>query len=132
MPIQNSTLLAGATLSAAGGTTFTLTVDGTQVKSGVHVADASVADFRIRPNATFKARMPSKKADGSYQKGKNSVTLVRPKVLANGVVDYPLVRIDIEYSAESTDAEITALMNQGAQLLFDADFTNFFKTGSLL
>lgn len=132
MPIQNSTLLSGATLSAAGGTPFTLTVDGTQVKSGVHVADASVADFKTRPNATFKARMPSKKADGSYQKGKNSVTFVRPKVLANGVVDYPLVRIDVEYSAESTDAEIIALMNQGAQLLFDADFTSFFKTGSLL
>lgn len=133
MPIQNSTVLAGATVSATGGTAFTLTVDGQQIKSGVHVADASVADFRIRPNATFKARMPVKLANGSYQKGKNSVTFVRPKVLADAkTVDYPLVRIELEYSAESTDAEITALMNQGAQFLFDTDFTAFFKTGSLL
>lgn len=133
MPIQNSTVIAGATPSITGGTPFTLTIDGTQVKSGIHVADASVADFRIRPNATFKSRMPLKKADGTYQKGKNSVTFARPKILADlKTVDYPLVRIELEYSAESTDAEIVALMNQGAQFLFDADFTAFFKTGSLV
>lgn len=130
MGIQSFTLSAGATLSPTGGTPFTLTLDGVEIQNGIHVSDAAVADFKTRPGCSFKVRMPSKRADGTWQKGKMSMVFTRPKVLASGVVDYPLVRIDHELTAESTDAEMTALLNQAAQLLVSASTQSFLKTGS--
>lgn len=132
MPIHGMTLLSGATNSAAGGTSKTFSVDGLQVKSGVHVADLSVTDFRLRPGITFKSRMPSKRVDGTYQKGKFAAALVIPKLLADGkTVEYPLGRIELEPHAESTEAEILAILCYLAQMCFDADTVSFFKTGSL-
>lgn len=132
MPINGMTLLSGATVSAAGGTSKTFNVDGIQVKSGIHVSDMSVTDFRVRPGITFKSRMPTKRADGSWQKGKFSATIVVPKLLADGkTVEYPLGRIELEPHAESTDAEIVAILCYMAQVCFDSDTISFMKTGSL-
>lgn len=132
MPINGMTLLSGATNAATGGTSKAFSVDGQQVKSGIHVADLSVSDFRLRPGITFKSRMPSKKSDGTWVKGKFSATVVIPKLLANGTtVDYPLGRVEIEPVAESTEAEIVAILCYMAQLCFDADTVSFMKTGSL-
>lgn len=132
MPINGMTLLSGATNNATGGTSKTFSVDGLQVKSGVHVSDLSVTDFRLRPGITFKSRMPAKRADGSWQKGKFSATLTIPKLLADGkTVEYPLGRLEIEPHAENTDAEVTAILCYMAQLCFDSDTVSFFKTGSL-
>lgn len=132
MPISGMTLLSGATNSAAGGTAKTFSLDGLQVKSGVHVADLSVTDFRLRPGITFKSRMPAKRADGTWQKGKFSATLTIPKLLADGkTVEYPLGRLEVEPHAESTDAEIIAILCYMAQLCFDTDTVPFFKTGAL-
>lgn len=132
MPINGMTLLNGTTVSASGGTAKTFSLDGQQVKSGVHVADLSVADFRLRPGATFKSRMPSKRPDGSWQKGKFSATVVVPKLLADGkTVDYPLGRIELEPCAESSEAEIVVILNYMAQICFDPDTLSFMKTGAL-
>lgn len=132
MPINGMTLLSGATNSATGGTSKTFSVDGQQVKSGVHVSDMSVADFRLRPGITFKSRMPYKRPDGTWQKGKFSATLTMPKLLADGkTVEYPLGRIELEPHAENTDAELVALLCYMAQMCFDTDTVSFFKTGSL-
>lgn len=132
MPINGMTLLSGASVSATGGTAKTFSPDGLQVKSGVHVADLSVTDFRLRPGVTFKSRMPAKNADGTWKKGKFSATLVIPKLLADGkTVEYPLGRIEVEPVAENTDAEITAILTYLAQLPIDSDTVSFFKTGSL-
>lgn len=132
MPINGMTLLSGATNAATGGTSKTFSVDGQQIKAGIHVADLSVSDFRLRPGITFKSRMPSKKSDGTWVKGKFSATIVIPKLLANGTtVDYPLGRVEIEPVAESTEAEIVAILSYMAQLCFDVDTVSFMKTGSL-
>lgn len=74
MGIQSLGLLAGATVSATGGTAFTMTPDGVDVTSGVHVADAAVSDFRVRPNATFKTKQPVLQQDGKYTREKRSVS----------------------------------------------------------
>lgn len=130
MPINNSTILSGATLSATGGTSFTLTIDGQNVANGVHASDMSVTDFKVRPGVTFKARMPSKRPDGTWQKGKFSACLTRPKTKANTTVEYPLARVEIEFSEESTTAEVLELRKQAAQLLFDADYDSFWTSGN--
>lgn len=131
MGLQNGTLSDNGTISVSGGTTVTLSVDGQQVAGGIHLQDASVTDYRVRPNATAKAKMPSLGADGTYGKGKKSFTLVFPRVLASGKQGFPLVRIELEDFPEMTQADINKMLTWGSQILSGASFLNFWRTGSL-
>lgn len=132
MGLENSTLLSGATLSATGGTAKTFTGDGVTVANGKHFQDASVADYRERPSLTAKVRQPVyNKSDKSFTKGKKSLTLADPFVDSLGGVQYPLIRIELEDHPEMSEADIDALLNRGAQTLFDSDFVSFWKTGNL-
>lgn len=131
MSLQTMSIPAGATLSAAGGTAKSFTPDGLTVASGIHLADASVTDFRVRPNMTIKVKQPSLDAAGVYSKDKKSVTYVVPKILASGKTVFNLIRIEREIHPESTAAEQDHLLNVGAQLLFDTDVTAFWSSGSL-
>lgn len=132
MSLSSFSVLAGGTNSASGGTSKTYSIDGKQVAGGVHVADASVADFRVRPNATFRNREPKyNSATKRYSKDKKSVTLVVPKALADGSYEYNLIRIEREVHPESTAAETLELNTQGAQLLFDSELAAFWASGSL-
>jgi hypothetical protein len=131
MGIENSNLLAGATVSATGGTAFTLTTDGMAVPNGKHLINAAVADMRVRPNATAKTKMSKVQANGEWTKGRRSVTYCVPKLLTTGKTVFPLIRIEVEDHPEMTQAETDALCNIGAQLLFDADWLAFWHTGSL-
>lgn len=131
MGLQNASILVGSTLSATGGTALTFSLDGQQVSGGIHVSDAATTDFRVRPNFTAKTKIPTVDSLGVYSKGKRSLTFVRPKILASGKTVFPLVRIELEDHPEMTQAEVDALISQGAQLLFDADCTAYWRTGSL-
>ena len=66
MGLQNGTLMDGATLTVNGGTLKTLSVDGQQVVGGIHLQDSSVTDYRTRPNATAKVKLPTLGSDGYY------------------------------------------------------------------
>lgn len=131
MGLQNGTLMDGATFTVNGGTSKTLSVDGQQVTGGIHLQDASVTDFRTRPNATVKTKLPVLGSDGYYGKGKKSFTIVHPKVLANGKQGFPLIRIELEDYPEMSQAEVDKLLIWGTQILCDADFQTFWRTGSL-
>jgi len=125
------TILDGATVSATGGTGKTYTTDGTIIVGGIHLADASVTDFRIRPNITARVRMPQLQADGSYTKMKISAVHTVPQILASGKTVFNLVRTELEVHPELSAAAATELRNKGAQLLFDSEMTNFWSAGSL-
>lgn len=129
--IENSSIPAGATLSAAGGTAFTFTTDGQAVPGGKHLINAAVTDMRIRPNATAKTKLAKVQTSGEWSKGKRSLVYCIPKLLVSGKTAFPLIRIELEDHPEMTQAEITALTNVGAQILFDTDWTAFWLTGSL-
>lgn len=132
MSLSSFSVLAGGTNSASGGTSKTYTIDGKQIVGGLHVADASVTDFRVRPNATFRNRDPKyNSALKRFSKDKKSVTLVIPKLLADGSTEYNLIRIEREVHPESTVAEALELNTQGAQLLFDPEVAAFWSAGSL-
>jgi hypothetical protein len=133
MSLSSFAVLAGGTNSATGGTSKTYAIDGKPVVGGVHVADASVADFRVRPNATFRNREPKyNSALKKFSKDKKGVTLVIPKLLADGSTEYNLIRIEREVHPESTAAEALELNIQGAQLLFDSEVAAFWASGSLV
>lgn len=130
MAINGLQVSTGATISVSGGTAKTYTTDGQVVVNGVHASDLSVVDFKLRPGITFKARMPQKRADGSWQKGKFSATLTQPKTKADTTVDFPLVRAEVEFLDESTQAEILELRKQMAQILMSASLDGFWTGGA--
>lgn len=119
-----------ADISVAAGTNSTFTPDGVEVPSGLHLADASEADFRIRPSVTLKTRNP-KLVNGTWTKGKRWITTTYPRLLADGTYAYDVVRSEIEIHPETSavDAEAHELVH--AQLLFDSDLTSFRRTGDL-
>lgn len=131
MPIQGMTFLQGGTVSTTGGTSKTLTTDGQQVANGIHLIDASVTDFKTRPNCTVKYKAPTLQADGSYTKSKMSFVGVRPFQSADGKTHFNLVRCEIEVHPEASATELAYLRVQGAQQLTDVDTDAFWSTGSL-
>lgn len=132
MGLQNATILDGATVGATGGTSKTLSVDGIPVTNGIHLSDFSVADLRTRPNVTAKNRPAAyNKSTAKWTKGKRELVLTFPKILADGSIEYPLVRIEIEDHPEQSDAELIKMFTWASQAFIDTDFTNFMKYGSL-
>lgn len=131
MPLNNATIANAPTISITGGTPVTLTSDGQQVTNGVHLIDASVTDYRTRPNLTCKSKNPTLKSDGTYGKAKKSISIVCPKVLASGVQEFPTIRIELSDHPEMTQAEVDKLKAWACQVINDADFTSFWYTGSL-
>lgn len=131
MALSSFAVLAGGTNSASGGTSKTYSADGKPVPGGLHVSDTSVTDFRVRPNITFRFREPKYNSTlKTFSKNKQTATLVIPKLLASGSVEYNLIRIEREVHPESTAAEMLELNIQGAQLLFDSEVAQFWATGS--
>lgn len=131
MGLQNASILAGATISAAGGTAQNFTPDGQTVANGVHLIDASVADFRTRPTMTVKTTPPTVLPDGSMTKDKRVVTYVEPFINTKGVIEYDYIRIERRMSPESSAAKGTGLLVKGAQICTDTDFANMWALGSL-
>lgn len=134
MSITNATLLVGGTVSATGGTSTAFVTNGAQVTGGIQVVDSTNTNAVTRASMTFRTIKQAilDAITGKFTgKIKRQAQLVRPKVLADGRVVFPLVRIELEFAPESTDAEVSALMSEGSQLLCDADFTSFWKIGSV-
>jgi len=131
MPIKNGTILSGATISATGGTSSTLTSDGQTVQNGVHVIDASVTDFRVQPHITFKNRPAKVGSDGKWGKFKRENVLTIPKILADTSQGFPNIRVTLEGFPEMTQAEIIKLIDWQAQLFTDADFRSFWLSGAV-
>lgn len=132
MGLQTATILDGATCSATGGTSKSYQPDGLPVTRGVHCIDTSVTDFKVRPQFSAQVKQPVLASDGiTWSKGRKTVTFQIPKVLASGKQIFPLVRIEFEDHPDMSDAEKTRILNIAGQILFDADFTNFWLLGSL-
>jgi len=133
MGIANATILVGGTVSTTGGTSTAFVPNGAQVAGGIQVVDSTNTNAVTRASLTFRTIKQAvlDTVSGLFTgKIKRQAQLVRPKVLSSGRVVFPLVRIELEFPPDSTDAEISALMSEGAQLLVDSDFTSFWKIGS--
>lgn len=134
MGLQNATLLVGGTVSASGGTSTAFVPNGASVTGGLQVVDSTNTNAVTRASITFRT---IKQAVLDYVSGlftgkiKRQIQLVRPKVLSSGRVVFPLIRIELEFHPDNSDGEISALLNEGAQLLVDSDFISFWKIGNL-
>lgn len=128
MGLQNMQITTGATIAVSGGTAQTFSPDNLEVAGGVHVVDATVSDFRVRPGITFKAKSPTKKTDGTFTKEIRSGKLVLPYLDSAGIVQYDFVEVTTSLTPGSV--QLQELRKKGAQLLIDADTDNFYVVGS--
>lgn len=131
MPVNGASIPVGATWAPTGGTVKSYTSDGQTVANGVHLIDASVADFRVRPQMTLKTKPPTLDKLGVYSKGRRSLVCTIPKTLASLKTVFPLIRIELEDHPETTAAELAALLSIAACCLLDSDFAAFWQTGSV-
>lgn len=131
MALQNMQLLHGATVSATGGTAKTYSPDGRPIANGLHVIDASVEDFRVRPGVTFRVKDPVQLPDGSWSKGKITMLYVKPSIDEFGKTHNNLWRLEREVHPELAAATVLEMDGIAAQLCSDADTTNFRSVGSL-
>lgn len=131
MGVNGLTIMEGATCSATGGTSKTFVANGATVKGGIQVVDTSQTDARIRPSITAVAKSAVMAKDGSWSPEKRDVVIVRPKILADGSVFFNSQRIITSFHPETTVAEVNELYNDGAQLNFDADLSNYRLIGTI-
>lgn len=131
MGLATASILTGATVSATGGTAVNYVPDGLTIANGLHLIDSAITDFRIQPQVTVKTKNPTLSPDGSYSKGKRTVTLVEPFVDSKGKTQFDLIRIEREVHPESSAAKALDLNKKGAQLLTDSDLAGFWASGSL-
>lgn len=126
------TLKTGATgFTVTAGTDKTFSADGQTVQNGVHLADASTADFRVRPHVTFKNRNPARQSDGTYSKGKREIIYTLPILKANGKVAFNTWRYSQEYDPELPVASEKDGRYILAQFLFDSETESFNASGSI-
>lgn len=133
MSAQSVTLredAAAANITVAAGTDATFTPDGVEVPSGLHLADAGTADFRVRPKISIKTRNPQLN-NGSFSKGKRWFTLTIPRLLADGTYVNDVVRVEQEAHPETSASDAEAHRLMAAQAMFDSDLSSFWSTGSL-
>lgn len=131
--LNNMTIAAGATgATVTGGTAKTYTPDGQSVFNGIHVADNTVADFRVKPHFTFKNRNPVRQSDGTFSKGKRDIVSTDPYLdVATGIVHYVTTRYSQEANPVIPAANCKDARLKMAQCLFDSDCENFHATGDI-
>lgn len=131
MAINGMILKSGATaVTLTGGSDVTYKDDGAEIQSGIHVVDTSVTSMALRPHSTFKSKAASY-TNGVAAKGKREFTHVRPKVLSDSSMSYPLVRVTFEIDAEITAAELLELKMQAVQHIMDSDLNDFYNFGTV-
>lgn len=131
MGLKNMSINTGGTIANTGGTAVVFADDGVTVPNGVHLTVPAVADFRVRPNATFRYTPPALQADGTYLRGKYVASVTAPKLLASGKYVNNTFRMEGQVHPESTATEQLDIRKMAAQALIDSDTDNFWSAGSL-
>lgn len=132
MALKNMSLLAGATVSATGGTAQVFSDDAVTIANGIHLIVPADTDYQTRRQATAKVRPPTLDSKtGVYGKDKKSISYAVPIVLSTGQVVFNTIRIEREVHPSFSAANCLELNKIGAQLLVDADADGFWANGSL-
>lgn len=132
MPLNGASIANSPTISISGGTAVTLTSNGMTVKNGIQLIDAAVTDFRVRPVLTVQSTPPAlDKATGKWSKGKKSISITAPKILADGTQEFPNITVAMKDHPENTPAEQQKLREWAIQALQNADFSKFWSAGSV-
>lgn len=132
MGLKTMSLLAGATVSATGGTALAFLDDGVSIQNGVHLVVPADADYQTRRQATAKVRQPVvDPKTGAYGKDRKTISFTVPQVLADGKVVFNVIRVEREVHPSLSAANALELNKIGAQLLVDSDCADFWAAGTL-
>lgn len=132
MGLKTMSLLAGATVSASGGTALAFSDDGVSISNGVHLVVPLDTDYQTRRQATAKVKQPTlDPKTGVYGKDRKTLSLTVPMVLPDGKVVFNVVRVEREVHPSFSAANALELNKLGAQLLVDADCADFWAAGTL-
>lgn len=112
------------------GTAATYSAGGDEIANGLLLVDTSVTDLRIQPILALKTRK-SQYANGVFSKFQRKFTHSIPRLRANGLYTFDIIRIEEEISPETPAADIIAQEQLVAQLLYIASLSNFRRVGSL-
>lgn len=132
MTIAAASIADNATsIAVTGGTAQAFAPDGVVVANGQHVAVTAVADFRVRPHATFINKVPQRRSDGTYSYGTREIRFTEPYLPTDGKVYFCNFTITCRYAPEIPAAIQKNARYKAAQLLFDPDLENFNSAGDL-
>jgi hypothetical protein len=127
MTITALSLAIGTALSATGGTATPVISRGNTI--GLHnvvLDDGSAFKDLTTMKFSSKDGTVSPSAPGGYTQARNSIVISRPKTLANLNTTKNTVRIDFSVDPETTAAEIDALRELAAQVMFSTSLDEFY------
>jgi hypothetical protein len=132
MSIKTSTILVGGTSSSTGGTSTPLIMksSGLNGESKAILDDGS--EFMDSTFLTFTTKDPvvNGGAPNGYTQQRSGIKVVVPLDLANGNHTTNTVSIAIAFDPETTESQVAALLEMGAQLFISAALDAFWKKQS--
>lgn len=131
MSLKNMTIKTGGTIAVTGGTDVNFADTGSTTPNVLKIQVNADSDYRTRRSITCRVRPATIQSDGSYSKIKRSMAITSPFVLASGVTIFNVMRIELDIHPEAEATLRANLLAFGAQVLFDADATDFWSVGSL-
>jgi hypothetical protein len=135
MSLSSATIkVAPTSVAATGGSDLAFSSLGNLSNGKLTLAALSDTDLRLRRtiDMSVKNPMPSVSGPNGYTQARTSGIFKYPKLLANGKITVATVRVEVAYDVEYTQTEVQQLIDVGAQMLCDPDFTPTFKTLSLV
>jgi hypothetical protein len=134
MSLSNAVIKTAPTsIATTGGTDLTYASLGNSAPGVLELYVPADTDFRIRRSLTVSIKSPklSVNAPNGYTQQRVKMLYRKPKLLANGKYTVQTCTVEVAYDIEASQADIQDLIDTGAQLCFDADFTPSFKAASL-
>jgi hypothetical protein len=132
MALISGSIPIGATFAPTGGTARTLTSLGSDQSSlKLLVNDNAAYSLRTVINVSKKEPTANAASPGGYTPMRHRINCHKPKLLADGSYFVNQIVNELVIHPETTSAEIDELLSMDASFSSDADFTTFWKTGSL-
>jgi len=130
--VNAGVVTAPSSIAATGGSALAFAA-GQSSATTMHLYVSADTDLRTRRTIDVVIKPPKIQptAPNGYTQARATATYKKPKLLANGKITVNSVQVSMSYDVETTQAEIQELMDVGAQMIFDADFTALWKNQSL-
>jgi hypothetical protein len=129
MALKTAVIKTGATWTPSGGTDLSFVPDGRVVTDGVNLIVLADTNLLTRRTLTGRATLPAAPAKtGDFARlGRNTLTYRLPFTASDGKIYTQTVKIETAFHAEYTAAQKGAAVSDGAAMMLDADFENFWK-----
>jgi len=130
MSLNNASIVtAPSSIAATGGTTLSFELFQSPRPGTSVLYVPADSDFRLRRTLTARIGQPtaSKASPDGYTQAWADMRYFRPRLLANGLYTIDSVYVKVSRSVEAPAADVQHLLDVGAQMLFDSDFTPTFK-----